>query len=62
MIYLTFAPYGAFALESDGNLESLTIDDLKYYKIFEEEDIPKIMYDLRNGNFEIVEELKKNGI
>ena len=59
MIYLTFAPYGAFALESDGNLESLTIDDLKYYKIFEEEDIPKIMYDLRNGNFEIVEELKK---
>ncbi|WP_292459756.1 Pre-mRNA processing ribonucleoprotein [Methanothermococcus sp.] len=59
MIYLTFAPYGAFALESDGNLENLTIDDIKYCKIFEEEDIPKIMYDLRNGNFEIVEELKK---
>ncbi|AEH07301.1 hypothetical protein [Methanothermococcus okinawensis] len=59
MIYLTFAPYGAFALESNGNLENLTLNDLKYCKIFEEEDIPKIMYNLRNGNFEIVEELKK---
>ena len=59
MIYLAFTPYGAFALESEENLENLTIDDLKYYKIFEEENIPNIMYDLRNGNFEIIEELKR---
>ena len=59
MIYLAFTPYGAFALESEGNLENLTIDDLKYCKIFEEENIPNIMYNLRNGNFEIIEELKR---
>jgi nucleolar protein 56 len=65
MIYLTFTPYGAFALESNENSENsltlgnLSTDDLKYCKIFEEENILEIMYDLRNGNFGIVEELKK---
>ena len=59
MIYLAFIPYGAFALKSCENLENLTIEDMDYYKIFEEKDIPKIMYDLRNGNFEIINELKE---
>lgn len=59
MIYLAFTPYGAFALKSDKNLKSMSLDDLDYYKIFKEEDIPKIMYELRNGNFKIVEMLRE---
>lgn len=60
MLFMAFAPYGVFALESeDSKNGEYSIEDLKYYKIFEEGEIPEIMRDLRKGNFEIVEELKK---
>ncbi|ABO35316.1 rRNA biogenesis protein Nop56/Nop58 [Methanococcus maripaludis C5] len=58
MLFIAFAPYGAFALEANSKNGEYSLDDIKYYKIFENEDIPKIMYELRQGNFEIIDELK----
>ncbi|HIP17580.1 MAG TPA: Pre-mRNA processing ribonucleoprotein [Methanothermococcus okinawensis] len=57
--YLIFTHYGAFLFEYGGDSKNLTIDSIKHYKIFNEDEIPKIMCDLRNGNFEIIESLKK---
>ncbi|MBW9220416.1 Pre-mRNA processing ribonucleoprotein [Methanothermococcus sp. SCGC AD-155-N22] len=56
MYYLIFTSYGAFLLDYNGDL---SLENIKYYKIFPEEDIPKIMYDLRRGNLQIVDKLKE---
>ncbi|GBF35815.1 Pre-mRNA processing ribonucleoprotein [Methanofervidicoccus abyssi] len=56
MYYLIFTSYGAFLLEYNGDLN---LENIKHYKIFPEEEIPKIMYNLRRGNLQIVEELMK---
>ncbi|HIQ32499.1 MAG TPA: Pre-mRNA processing ribonucleoprotein [Methanothermococcus okinawensis] len=56
MYYLIFTSYGAFLLECQGER---SMESIKYYKIFPEEEIPRIMYNLRRGNFEIVEKLKE---
>ncbi|MBM7408579.1 Pre-mRNA processing ribonucleoprotein [Methanococcus maripaludis] len=58
MLFIAFAPFGAFALEANSKNDGYSLDDIKYYKIFENEDIPKIMYALRQGDFEIIAELK----
>ena len=56
MHYLIFTSYGAFLLEYNGDPN---LENIKHYKIFPEEEIPKIMYNLRRGNLQIVEELIK---
>ena len=58
MLFIAFAPFGAFALEANSKNGEYSLDDIKYYKIFENEDIPKVMYELRQANFEIIDELK----
>jgi len=57
--YLIFTHYGAFLFEYGEDSKNLTMEDIKYFKIFNEDEIPKIMCDLRNENFEIIERLKK---
>ncbi|MBW9223620.1 Pre-mRNA processing ribonucleoprotein [Methanothermococcus sp. SCGC AD-155-E23] len=56
MYYLVFTSYGAFLLECQGEP---SLESIKHYRIFPEEEIPRIMYQLRRGNLEIVEKLKK---
>ncbi|HIP84847.1 MAG TPA: Pre-mRNA processing ribonucleoprotein [Methanothermococcus okinawensis] len=56
MYYLIFTTYGAFLLEHS---EDLSLESIKHYKIFPEEEIPEIMYQLRRGNFQIVDKLKE---
>jgi nucleolar protein 56 len=59
MLFIAFSPFGAFALKEKENY-TYTIDDIEYYKIFNEEEIPKILYDLKRGNVQgIIENLKK---
>ncbi|ABR56343.1 hypothetical protein [Methanococcus aeolicus] len=57
MINLTFTIFGAFATEKDGEINS--IDDIDYYKIFDNNNRIKISYDLKNGDYTIIEELKE---
>ncbi|AEF96742.1 hypothetical protein [Methanotorris igneus] len=59
MLFIAFSPFGAFALKEKESY-TYTIDDIEYYKIFNEEEIPKILYDLKRGNVQgIIEDLKK---
>ncbi|EHP83039.1 hypothetical protein [Methanotorris formicicus] len=59
MLFIAFSPFGAFALK-EKEIYTYTIDDIEYYKIFNEEEIPKILYDLKRGNVQsIIENLKK---
>ena len=57
MINLTFTIFGAFATKKDGEINS--IDDIDYYKIFDNNNMIKISYDLKNGDYTIIEELKE---
>ena len=59
MLFIAFAPFGAFAFEGTSKNDEYSLGDVKHYKIFENSEIPRIMYDLRQGNFEIVDEIKK---
>ncbi|ABR55362.1 Pre-mRNA processing ribonucleoprotein, binding region [Methanococcus vannielii SB] len=59
MLFIAFAPFGAFAFEETSKNGEYSIEDIKYYKIFDNVEIPKIMYDFRQANFEIIGEIKK---
>ena len=56
LIYVTFTPYGAFGVKD--NKEVNKLDDIEYKKLFNEEDIPDMMFKLKTQPNKIADELK----
>lgn len=57
MIYVTFTPYGAFGVKD--NKEVSGLEDIEYKKLFNEEEIPDIMFKLKTQPNKIADELKE---
>ena len=57
MIYVTFTPYGAFGVKDNKEVNSL--EDIEYKKLFNEDEIPDIMFKLKTQPNKIAEELKE---
>ncbi|XRO74833.1 hypothetical protein ACO3TA_05435 [Methanocaldococcus sp. 28A] len=57
MIYTAFTPYGAFGIKNNKEVNSL--DDIEYKKLFNEDEIPNIMFKLKTQPNKIIYELKE---
>ncbi len=57
MIYVAFTPYGAFGVKD--NKEVNNLDDIEYKKLFDEKEIPEILFLLRTNPNKMADELKE---
>ena len=57
MIYTAFTPYGAFGVKDNKDVKSL--DDIEYKKLFNEDEIPDMMFKLKTQPNKIADELSK---
>jgi nucleolar protein 56 len=57
LIYVAFTPYGAFGVKDNKEVSSL--NDIEYKKLFNEEEIPDMMFKLKTHPNKIAEDLKE---
>ena len=57
LIYTAFTPYGAFGVKDNKEVNGL--EDIEYKKLFNEDEIPDIMFKLKTQPNKIAEELKE---